>query len=686
MFPCAHFPSRTLLLAVALLPRLVGAAEIPAAEDSFFGDLPIVLSVSRLSQPLSEAPGAVTILDSESIRLSGAREIPDLFRLVPGFQVGNTDARPRLYYHGVLEEFGQHMQVLVDGRSVYSPFHAGGINWNNLPLALEDIERIEVTRGSNAAAYGANAFLGMVNIITKHPSQSHQGWSVSQSLGAGINDSLVRYAGPLDNGNYRLTAGRRSDPGFGGTRSERDIRHFTFRSDWRQGNQDEFQLQMGGTDSLGGTGRPDFLGDQPRTTYSNSDFLLLRWQHHPDPESEFQLTYYHTDERSKNNFPYPLTGTVYLPLNATVDFGGVSSRDSLEAQHTLSPGDNLRLAWGGELRHDAVKSQAIYAQPGWLGLDLVRMFGNLEWRATPNILVNAGASVERSSLSGTSASPRLAINYHFTPEQTLRAGVSRATRAPSIFEERANIRYFSLGMPLVETTHATGGLSPERITSHEIGYFGDFRTIGVMTDVRLFQESITGLASRETYSLPLNDWLAYVAGLPLGVQNAVLAQMAAIRGGPFSQPADYVNSNRTVTIRGLEYQVKYQATPLSQFLFNQTFINISSPSPYYYQSTGDRQAAPRHSASLTFIQKFPQDCTFAATVSRVGEMYWAGSPAPKVVPAYNRVDVRLSHGFHVGNTKGEAAVLVQNAGGNYADTDLYYVFSRRIFGTLSLEF
>ena len=68
---------------LALLPQLAAAQVV--SEKDYFGDLPVVLSVSRLAQPLNEVPGAVTVIDRELIRRSGAREVAEVLRLVPGF-------------------------------------------------------------------------------------------------------------------------------------------------------------------------------------------------------------------------------------------------------------------------------------------------------------------------------------------------------------------------------------------------------------------------------------------------------------------------------------------------------------------------------------------------------------------------------------------------------------------------
>lgn len=140
--------------AFPFLPALLSLAMVswPAfgQEDLFFGDLPIVASISRLPQRISDAPTAVTVIDRRTIRAFGARALSDIFRLIPGFQTfAQSDIPARVNYHGVTDDadFSPRVQVLVDGRSLHSPLFRNGMNWALVPVALEDIERIEVVRG-----------------------------------------------------------------------------------------------------------------------------------------------------------------------------------------------------------------------------------------------------------------------------------------------------------------------------------------------------------------------------------------------------------------------------------------------------------------------------------------------------------------------------------------------------------
>jgi len=193
------------LALAALFDGLASACAQTLTEAVFYDELPVVLSVSRLSQPLNEAPAAVTVIDEEMIRASGFRDIPDLLRLVPGFSVAYTrDNTWAIGYHGMADAFSRRFQVLVDGRSIYSAAY-GAVNWGELPLSVDDIERIEVVRGPNAASYGANAFLSVINIVTRDPSQTPGTFASMQYGEQGMSGLTLRHGGEQGDLRYRLT-------------------------------------------------------------------------------------------------------------------------------------------------------------------------------------------------------------------------------------------------------------------------------------------------------------------------------------------------------------------------------------------------------------------------------------------------------------------------------------------------
>ncbi|HET7649744.1 MAG TPA: Plug domain-containing protein, partial [Gammaproteobacteria bacterium] len=124
-----------------------GNSTTPLTEQNYLEDLPVVLTPARLSQRVDTSPLPVTVINRQMIRATGAATIEDVLRLVPGMLVGHDNGNQAFVtYDGFADRFARRMQVLVDGRSVYSPGF-GGVDWSSLPVALEDVDRIEVIRG-----------------------------------------------------------------------------------------------------------------------------------------------------------------------------------------------------------------------------------------------------------------------------------------------------------------------------------------------------------------------------------------------------------------------------------------------------------------------------------------------------------------------------------------------------------
>src|SRR5258708_21613938 len=126
-----------------------------------------VSSVSKKEQKMSQVAAAIFVIGQEQIRRSGATNIPDLLRMVPGLDVGQINSNTwAISARGFNHELADKLLVMIDGRSVYTPTFAG-VTWDTQDLPLEDIERIEVIRGPGATIWGANAVNGGINIITK---------------------------------------------------------------------------------------------------------------------------------------------------------------------------------------------------------------------------------------------------------------------------------------------------------------------------------------------------------------------------------------------------------------------------------------------------------------------------------------------------------------------------------------
>ncbi|MFO7863714.1 MAG: TonB-dependent receptor plug domain-containing protein [Salinivirgaceae bacterium] len=157
-----------------------------------------VSSASKKGESVFESPLSTTVISKEEIKLTGATTYEELFRLVPGMVVreesnGNFDVHIRGNDNlppGNFSHFSENMMtlVMVDGRIVFNYINGGTI-WESIPVAMTDIERIEIIRGASSALYGPNAVSGVINIITRNPNE--HGEHLHGNIEAGNNNTYL---------------------------------------------------------------------------------------------------------------------------------------------------------------------------------------------------------------------------------------------------------------------------------------------------------------------------------------------------------------------------------------------------------------------------------------------------------------------------------------------------------------
>ncbi|MGB6667020.1 MAG: TonB-dependent receptor plug domain-containing protein, partial [Candidatus Acidiferrum sp.] len=163
-------------------PQTAPASHVPAPPEGDLTKVNIedlmnikVTSASKKEQKLSQVAAAIFVITQEDIRSSGALNIPDLLRMVPGLDVAQINANTwAISSRGFNLQFANKLLVLIDGRAVYTPLF-GGVNWDTQDVPLEDIERIEVIRGPGGTVWGANAVDGVIDIITKRAAETQGG-------------------------------------------------------------------------------------------------------------------------------------------------------------------------------------------------------------------------------------------------------------------------------------------------------------------------------------------------------------------------------------------------------------------------------------------------------------------------------------------------------------------------------
>ncbi len=157
-----------LLLLAAASPRPAYAQEAERLE-------PVVVTATRAEQPIGEAPASVTVLSREDIRQGAGQSLDDLLRQVPGFSLfrrsSSLVSHPTtqgVSLRGIGPSGASRALVLLDGVPVNDPF-GGWVYWDRIPL--QSVEQVEVVRGGGASLWGNYALSGVINIITRRPTE-----------------------------------------------------------------------------------------------------------------------------------------------------------------------------------------------------------------------------------------------------------------------------------------------------------------------------------------------------------------------------------------------------------------------------------------------------------------------------------------------------------------------------------
>lgn len=444
-----------------------------------------VTSIGRKLQKVSEAPAAVYVIHQEDIRRSGATSIPEALRLAPGLSVARIDGSTwAVASRGFNGRFLNKLQVLIDGRSVYSPPFSN-VNWDMQDTLLEDIERIEVVRGPGGTLWGANAVNGVINVITKKAKDT-QGTLVKAGFGTEEEGfAALRYGDKLnERADYRAfvkyfnrgTLHKRDYGYLGQGKAHDDWNAFRggFRLDGAVGNRDDFTLQ--GEIYSGTDGQMDQLWPlDPDVSYNQrvvSDtpyaggFVLVRWQRQLADGGDLSLQAYYDHSYRDEQVLGKTEWDVF-----DVDF-----------QHRFFLAQRQEVLWGlgyRLLRDEVTDGDLVTFNDGSANDQLFSFFVQDEISLVPKKLrLLLGSKFEHNDYTGFEYQPNARLVWTPYKQHTLWGAVSRAVRTPSRMENSGDILYtvlqpnlfFPSPLPIKVEIDGSKDFDSEKSLSYELGY------------------------------------------------------------------------------------------------------------------------------------------------------------------------------------------------------------------------
>ena len=595
-----------------------------------------VITASKTEQTFSDTAAAVFVIHQNDLRRSGATNIPEALRMVPGLQVAKIDAsRWAISARGFNGRFANKLLVLIDGRTVYTPGFSG-VYWEIQDILLEDVDRIEVIRGPGASVWGANAVNGIINVITKNASETN-GKLVSLTAGNEYQSAALRYGNQFDEqGYYRVYSKYFRHDGFvdryGDDAGDNwDMARGGFRLDWTPSPANTLMIQG---DVYNGDINQNFIvpslasgsgGERVlETADTDGGSLLARWDYTHSLASRTSTQLYYEHFRRNDTFQNETLNTV-----------------DLDFQHELALAKNHEFTWGLGYRLHNEKfgnAQLVNVSPAKRNLHLFSAFLQDKISLFDDLVtLTIGSKFEYHTLSGFEYQPSLRLMWNASRNQRLWAAFSKATRTPSRGEKESKVRIAAIPQfqSIVEL-QGNSDFKSEQVLSYELGYrawSGDVFSF----DIVAFYNDYDDLIFTEIVAI------TEPGKIPIRIVNGEKAQTWGVELAADWRPVDWMRLQLTYTYLRIDYE-----------LINPLNSATGSGFPTDDKRSPEHQASLRGSFDLAYNTELDIWLRYVDSIPNIQIFNAAQLPS---VESYVALDIRL--GWHVHNNV-ELALIGRN--------------------------
>ena len=702
MFEAATVTAESRASAKEIAEELSGTRD--SSGEELFDEQVVTAGVRASSE--NKAPASLTVISEDEIRMSGAATVPEILRRVPGMDVAEMNpSDTNISIRGFNRRIANKVLVLVDGRSVYQDF-LGTTLWPLLDVAVQDISRIEVIRGPGSALYGANAFAGVVNIITKIGDDSSGARAFLQAGNHNTVEGGVSAGGRTGKLSYRTTvAYDRADKWtkdvgdgrpdlssqFNDPNKSREVQRADVAASYDFGKT---QVQAGG-------GFDNFtaleivpLGSL-RTYGSAGQAGFARFE---VDNGQTKLKAFWNALRMDTGPEYAPGGLISLRDSIRSDIIDLSAQTGFDFKglgtHHLNVGAGYRfksVAWGylarqadGSSRYDEHHFDAFVQE---------------EWQPSKKWSVVLSYRVDREPLlyqQGTTAgglvqSPRGSVLYEVRPDQVLRFTIGTAFRAATFLESYIDLFAPVPNQPAIGVRfQGSRSLKPEQMLQAELGYRGRWGTF--QPDLVVYAERVKNL---------ITDGALRPPGTPQGAVDPATGQYVVGYTGFENEPGSFFGLGAEV---GGKWSPADGLDLIANYSFEKMFgcsndastsgctDSIQTPS----QVSAVLGETAQHKVNLTALWRTRPGFDFGMDLHLVSGVTWfeksfdqsrtAGVVfTPYAVPAYALLNGRI--GYRWIKDKLDTGVAFYNLlGDNHREHPFGNLIGRRVLFTASGSF
>ena len=671
------------LLAVAVM----SAATAAYAENK---DDTIVVTASGFAQEMRDAPASITVITKEQLQNKPAANLIDMVKDVEGVSVIGGSLKPDISIRGLS---GDYTLIMVDGRRQNSresrPNGSGGYEAGFIP-PVEAIERIEVIRGPMSSLYGSDAMGGVINIITKAVADE---WHGSMGMGGIIQESKdygnsantdFYVSGPLikDKLGLQVYGGlnyRREDHLQEGT-PRKDDKNITAKLAFTPVEGQKFLAEVGRSTqehtSTPGKSIADFSErgglkqkNNKSEVHNDRNHWALTWKGDWDEINSEVSVYQENTIRKTNTGKWNKVSEDWVmayearqpEVTNTVVDGKVTA---FLPSNILTVGGQYQYV---KLKDDsAIKNKQTVTEK--ITADQKALFVEDEFSVTDDLTLTGGLRMDDHEFYGKHWNPRAYAVYKLTDEITIKGGVAKAFRAPTLRELSPNFGTSTQGGAAI--MYGNRDLKPETSVTEELGIAYDHES-GFSVSATLFNTEF---------------------------KNKLTSYQVAGQTDPLTGLNMFIYDNvGKANIRGVEMASRIPVAEKWNLNLNYTFTDSERKSDDEKLNGKSLKGqplemTPRHMANAKLDWQYRPDMSFYTQANYTGKQVWAaqrnGAKQPRERSGITTLDLGMTYQVMPNALLNFAVLNIANEKGDDIDTNGNWQIDegRRYWANLKLNF
>lgn len=637
----------------------------------------LVYGASFRKERITEAPAAISVVEGKGLqRIATSGQLPKLIEGQPGVDLVQSGLYDfNLNTRGFNSSLNRRVLILLDGRDLGTAF-LSATEWNGLSTPLEDLGRVEMVRGPGSALYGANAYNGVLN-ITSVPPKAMLGTKVTAGIGElSMYRADIRHSGEFgDHYTFRVNAGGVSGNTFSKTRIK-SITGSRTQDIYNAATDGAFQNQINNSQMFEYDGFSALNNEaaEMRDDPVKQFYLAGRLDH--DYDNGGTVIVEGGISQVENEVIVTGIGRVQVQRArrpfARLSYSGHGFNFNVWSQSRINMAPEVSLSTGLDLVQDANIShgelqynhyffdQRLFLVAGvshrLISIDTKNtlmlgeredntsgIFGQAEYRFSPEIKIVGAARYDRSTLHESFFSPKAALVVTPFTHHTFRATYNKAFQSPNYSELYLHVNHPYRGFTTFFGAPTTGlvyrgnaDLKVEKIEGYEIGYNG-------VIDDALY-------VTVDVYYNNLKDFISDLgAGFNPVLTSPSIIQRTSYRTGNDTSFSHGVWSYKNV---GKVNEYGYEVG-LNYYITNELIVDMNYS---YFQFEIDQSVSaadasqiqpnsPRWKSNAGITYQHANSFDVAVKMKYIPSYFWSAGVFSGRIPAYALVN--LSSGYQV---------------------------------------